>query len=950
MRREKKPLNKLKYITGTFWDLIALEWQLSWVFITAVICFLVSVSYLTSDTQLATFMLKRHIFFDKLYSFPLLDPFVIYLLSFFIVIIQFLRMSGFRFTWNKMQKLKRFTVLVVLSVVSVMLITFLEYSIERLVLKPHFSCSRPPVRIEHMLIRELIHKRSLSNEIKFPEDFPEISLISKALKRVGWTGGNVPSKTILASTLTDPIEREVFDEYYEFFSKGCGSYPNEIVTIDHVNYLKEMKKWFSQDHKLFLTEFLVKPDHLDQLSDSTPSGFLMRQLLVFIFGIMLLCQKKAVKVRAFDRGYKEFIFLLFTMFCLVVVVFSRVYGFRHTIYDFFISLAIVLGLLLILFLLFYRSTKTSLLRLIDNLPGFVYRTDHKKRFTFVNNSFHKVFGTDEHILGKSVYCIYDNPIYRTLLETEIERRSGVANYIVPVKRVDEKRKVFVSIDSCFVDKADPGLGIHGVGKECTKKVELLKGFYQASFNPKNPMESKITFCDEHFARLFGYSSEDLVGTKVIDLFSDPDDRKKIVESLLEKGSGAYEIHCKKQNGSLLKVHSKKHLIFGENEKGKQVAVAIEGVVEQDLFNKAYENSLEGIYVIKTNKKIGYSNIAFQKMFNYTGEELKKLNIEELIDSDYREIVMSGVKDRLSLNSPKVKFDFIAKTKDGKQLPVVTHSKPIVYKGENAILGHMVFDLEKMKAFHSRRSQGVETLVVHDLYTHIQECRQTIKSVKHVSEQELTLLNDQIKKLERIAITYGDMPKKPFANTKAIIRLDKFVKAKVYEDILRQKDYMNMDVDVIIEEKEQYDVYIDFSKIEWVLKELFRNAKKNKVQTEAMEKEKIKIFIKVLKKYSEHPFIQGRQLATNYVLLTFNSLNTGQISNEVSEKVKDLRRVKSKTGRGVGLCNMLLIIIDHKGYMMIDHAKEYGSISFMLEKTLRKGGIKSGKFREDTNCR
>ncbi len=112
--------------------------------------------------------------------------------------------------------------------------------------------------------------------------------------------------------------------------------------------------------------------------------------------------------------------------------------------------------------------------------------------------------------------------------------------------------------------------------ESEKKYRLLfdslkEGVYQC----EPGVEGVFTWVNQAGAEMFGYKSpEEMVGTKVKNIYVDPDDRRKLVEKLEKDGTMRnFEGFCKKKNGKRFYIERTSNMF--RNEEGKPVR--IEGI-------------------------------------------------------------------------------------------------------------------------------------------------------------------------------------------------------------------------------------------------------------------------------------------------------------------------------------------------------------------------------------
>jgi PAS domain S-box-containing protein len=114
---------------------------------------------------------------------------------------------------------------------------------------------------------------------------------------------------------------------------------------------------------------------------------------------------------------------------------------------------------------------------------------------------------------------------------------------------------------------------------------LKEGIYQC----EPGVEGVFTWVNQACAEMFGYKSpEEMVGTKVKDIYVDPDDRRKLVEKLeKEEVCRHFESFCKKKDGTRFYMGRTSHMI--KDEEGKPVR--IEGVLRDTTERKRMEDEL-----------------------------------------------------------------------------------------------------------------------------------------------------------------------------------------------------------------------------------------------------------------------------------------------------------------------------------------------------------------------
>ena len=121
------------------------------------------------------------------------------------------------------------------------------------------------------------------------------------------------------------------------------------------------------------------------------------------------------------------------------------------------------------------------------------------------------------------------------------------------------------------------------------KRQLLDSLKEGIYQCEPGVEGVFTWVNQACAEMFGYKSpEDMVGTKVKDIYVDPDDRKTLVEKLeKEEVCRHFESFCKKKDGTRFYMGRTSHMI--RDEEGKPAR--IEGVLRDTTERKRIEDEL-----------------------------------------------------------------------------------------------------------------------------------------------------------------------------------------------------------------------------------------------------------------------------------------------------------------------------------------------------------------------
>ncbi len=224
-------------------------------------------------------------------------------------------------------------------------------------------------------------------------------------------------------------------------------------------------------------------------------------------------------------------------------------------------------------------------------------------FTWVNQACAEMFGyeSSEDIIGTKVKDIYVDQGDRKRLVERLEREGVWKDFTsYCIKKNGEK---FYTERTSNMVKDDDGVPvrIEGAIRDATErkkledelraseehKSELLNSLKEGIYQCEPGVEGAFTWVNQAGAEMFGYESpEEMIGTKVKDIYVDPDDRRKLVEKLEKEGiCRNFESFCKRKDGTRFYMGRASHLV--RDEAGKPVR--IEGVIRDTTERKRLED-------------------------------------------------------------------------------------------------------------------------------------------------------------------------------------------------------------------------------------------------------------------------------------------------------------------------------------------------------------------------
>jgi PAS domain S-box-containing protein len=246
--------------------------------------------------------------------------------------------------------------------------------------------------------------------------------------------------------------------------------------------------------------------------------------------------------------------------------------------------------------------------LFDSLKVGIYQCEPgvEGAFTWVNKAGAEIFGYEspEEMIGTKVNDIYVGADDRRRLVEKLEKDGVLKDFVSYCKKkngehfytertsnmVRNAEGKPIRIDGSFRDISEtkkPQLELFKSEKKYRLLFDSLKeGVYRC----EPGVEGVFTWVNQAGAEIFGYESpEEMIGTKVNDIYVDTDDRKLLCEKLEKEGvwSGVVSF-CKKKNGECFYTEHTFYMIKDE----KEVPIHIEGICRDITERMRFEEELQ----------------------------------------------------------------------------------------------------------------------------------------------------------------------------------------------------------------------------------------------------------------------------------------------------------------------------------------------------------------------
>jgi len=302
-------------------------------------------------------------------------------------------------------------------------------------------------------------------------------------------------------------------------------------------------------------------------------------------------------------------------------------------------------------------------------------------------------------------------------------------------------------------------------KKVKDKLKLFSHSFESSIDglAMGNTENRITYVNETFSKMYGYSREELVGKKIALIY--PDDQLPLLEEALKitmEGGWTGELIGKKKDGTRFPVSVSSSRVLDDqgnvithiasHRDITQEKQAVEALREsEEKYHTLFADSKDAIFITTRNGEFIDFNQSFLDLFGYTEEEIKKTNsIERYAHPNDRVTFKKEVEEKGSVKD----FEVTLQKKDGTKIyALMTATLWLAHDG--SILGY----------------QGITR--------DITEQKQTLEALRESEAEKKAILDASI---DRIRLSDTDM-RIIWANQaherELNIHLDKFIGQHCY---------------------------------------------------------------------------------------------------------------------------------------------------------------------------
>jgi PAS domain S-box-containing protein len=258
-------------------------------------------------------------------------------------------------------------------------------------------------------------------------------------------------------------------------------------------------------------------------------------------------------------------------------------------------------------------------------------------------------------------------------------------------------------------------------KEIERKLKKYERFYKNARDLFFMLDSHGRFVDINpkFAEIMGYEVDEIIGQTSKNLVH-PEDLGKLKNYFKRALSGDIvrgEFRAVSRNGDVLWFEVVEWPVF-EEDKVAGIEGILRDVTDRKLaemrlarsearFRELWENANDIFYIHDLNGNFIEVNKAGRERFGYSKEEIKKLNIRDVVDKNYLPIARKKIEEKVITGEPTEPYELLCYTKNGEPLWVEIRSRPIIVDGKVIAVQGVARDITERKTLEKELRESEE---------------------------------------------------------------------------------------------------------------------------------------------------------------------------------------------------------------------------------------------------
>ena len=356
-----------------------------------------------------------------------------------------------------------------------------------------------------------------------------------------------------------------------------------------------------------------------------------------------------------------------------------------------------------------RVSEEKYRHLTESLLDGVYEFDRAGKFTYINEAVSRMFGySKEEILGglrvEDIINERDKTVSQRAITDILKGNPTVGERALLRK---DGTQFIGEIHSGPIYRGDKVVGVRGVLRDITnskraeEKIRELNSAVEQSIDgiAIGDLEPQLTYVNNAFARMHGYSPEEMAGMKVVNLHNEEqmDQYKRDMSQIKTRGYWTGEIGHIRKDGTPFPTYMSVTLLRDEKGKPTGILAVCRDITERKRAEKAlreseekyrtlFENANEAIFIAdtRTNTILDVNRQA-EELIGRPREEIIGMHQSKLHPPRHADYYKEKFRRHVRKGSV---FDLEAEViaEDGRIVPVIICSSVIRLHGKDVIQG------------------------------------------------------------------------------------------------------------------------------------------------------------------------------------------------------------------------------------------------------------------------
>ena len=451
-----------------------------------------------------------------------------------------------------------------------------------------------------------------------------------------------------------------------------------------------------------------------------------------------------------------------------------------------------------------EKAKNELNSIMEAQPDILYVIDPRGALIKWNTALQQLCGLPpERMKGRPAaefVCEEDRPVVYEGIREVFEK--GIASIEVRFIRHDGVLVPHLCNGAVWRNRDGEPLGFIGVGKDISalKKAaqvireseERYRLISEASFEGiVINIDGKVVDCNSAFARMFGYTPDEIIGKIPLDL-SPPESHAIIMDHIRRESEEVYDVAARKKDGTLFNIEMRGRSILYHGVKARITAMRdITGRVKaeqairesEERLRATFDNSEIGMAFVNTEGKLERVNAALCRIYGYGEQEVIGRSFQEFTHPDDLQIGVEWLQKVARNEAKKLQVEKRYIREDGGVIWCSVAASLIRdAQGKPLHLFSTVIDITERKRAEDELRESEENL-------------RKAQEIAHVGNWHWDILNNTLRWSDEIYRIFGRAPQEFGATYEAFL-------SYVHPD---DRAYVQQRVNDAIAKKSLYDI-------------------------------------------------------------------------------------------------------------------------------------------------